>query len=269
MYWFVQDQYIEERLAIHALILINLQCNDIIDTACGIKMRDTDRDIIRNLNLFCDMQPQRFEALLTAAYAQQFPAHVDLIREGDPADFLYVVLEGSVELFSASHGRESSMAVVTPVSTFILAATIKDAPYLMSARTIAPSKLLLMPSRNVRSAFDDDPDFARAIVTELATCYRSVVKSMKNLKLRTAIERVGNYIVRLHDKSGRADIVELPFGKRSLASILGMTPENLSRAFGALQSHGILMDGARIEITDRAALEAICKPNPLIDDPLS
>lgn len=232
-------------------------------------MRDSDRDTIRNLNLFCEMAPQRFDILMTAAYAQQFPAHVDLIREGEPADFLYVVLDGCVELFATNHGRESSMAIVSPVSTFILAATIKDAPYLMSARTIAPSKLLLMPSRNVRIAFDDDPDFARAIVTELATCYRSVVKSMKNLKLRTAIERVGNYIVRLHDKSGRADIVELPFGKRNLASILGMTPENLSRAFGALQSHGILMDGSRIEITDRAALEAICKPNTLIDDPRS
>ena len=92
---------------------------------------------------------------------------------------------------------------------------------------------------------------------------------MKNLKLRTSIERVGNYIIRLQVKSGGADTVELPYGKKNLASILGMTPENLSRAFGALQSHGILMDGARIEITDRAALEAISKPNALIDDPRS
>jgi len=230
-------------------------------------MRDTDRDIIRGLKLFSQVDAERFDVLMTAAYAQRLPAHVDLIREGDPADFLYVVLEGCVELYSTSHGRETSMAIVSPISTFILAATIKDAPFLMSARTIEPAKLLLIPSENVREVFDQDPAFARAIVTELATCYRGVVKTMKNLKLRTAIERVGNYIVRLHDKSGQEKVVELPFGKRNLASILGMTPENLSRAFGALQSHGILMDGARIEIIDRAALEAICKPNPLIDDP--
>ncbi|MEE2565098.1 helix-turn-helix domain-containing protein [Hyphobacterium marinum] len=232
-------------------------------------MRDTDKDIIRGLRLFADVEADKFDSLMMAAYAQRFPAHVDLIREGETADFLYIVLEGSVELFSTSHGRETSMAIVAPVSTFILAATIKDAPYLMAARTLEPSKLLLIPSSNVRTVFGDDPAFARAIVTELASCYRSVVKSMKNLKLRTAIERVGNYIIRLHDKSGKADIVELPFGKRNLASILGMTPENLSRAFGALQSHGIMMDGARIEILDRAALEAISKPNPLIDDPRS
>lgn len=232
-------------------------------------MRDADKDTIRGLRIFEDVEADKFDSLMKAAYAQRFPANVDLIREGDTADFLYVVLEGSAELYSTSHGRETSMAIVSPVSSFILAATIKDAPYLMAARTLEPSKLLLIPSSNVRTVFDNDPAFARAIVTELATCYRSVIKSMKNLKLRTAIERVGNYIIRLHDKSGKADIVELPFGKRTLASILGMTPENLSRAFGALQSHGILMDGARIEILDRAALEAISKPNPLIDDPRS
>jgi CRP/FNR family transcriptional activator FtrB len=229
-------------------------------------MRESDKEIIRSLKIFSEVDERLFETLVTAAYAQRFPAQVDLIHEGESADFLYIVLEGCVELFAGSHGRETSMAIVSPVSTFILAATVKDAPYLMSARTVEPSKLLLIPSQNVRDVFDQDPAFARAIVTELASCYRSVIKSMKNLKLRTAIERVGNYIIRLHDKSGKADIVELPFGKRNLASILGMTPENLSRAFGALQSHGILMDGARIEIIDRAALEAVSKPNPLIDD---
>ena len=232
-------------------------------------MRQTDRDIVRNLQLFSDTDESVFDDLMTAAYAQRLPPHVELIREGEPADFLHIVLDGSVELFSSGHGRETSLAIVTPVSTFILAATVNDAPFLMSARTIEASKLLLIPSQNVRDAFHKDKHFAEAIVTELAKCYRGVVKSMKNLKLRTSIERVGNYIIRLQEKSGGQDMVELPYGKKNLASILGMTPENLSRAFGALQAHGILVDGPRIEITDRTALEAVSKPNPLIDDPRS
>ena len=47
-----------------------------------------------------------------------------------------IVLNGSVELFSNLNGRETSVSTVRPISTFILAATIKDAPYLMSARTL-------------------------------------------------------------------------------------------------------------------------------------
>lgn len=232
-------------------------------------MRDEDRQIIRKLPLFSKMEECHFDQLMRAAYAQRIPPHVDLIREGEPADFLYLVMEGRVELFSSSHDRETSMAIVSPVSTFILAATIKDLPFLMSARTVTASALLLIPSPNVRDVFEEDPEFARAIVTELATCYRSVVKSMKNLKLRTAVERVGNYLLRLHDKVGQERVVTLPYGKKNLASILGMTPENLSRAFGALQAHGIIMDGARVEIDDREALASFCKPNPLIDDPRS
>lgn len=232
-------------------------------------MRDEDRQSIRKLELFSSLSDAGLDVLLNAAYVQRFPSHVQLIREGDPADFLYVVLQGAVELFSANHARETTMAMVTPVSTFILAATIKDAPFLMSARTVKPSQLLLIPSSNVRNVFEKDPAFARAIVAELACCYRVVVKSMKNLKLRTAVERVGNYLLRLQDGANGSNEVVLPMGKKQLASMLGMTPENLSRAFLALQSHGVMVDGPRIEILDTEALAAFCRPTTLIDDPNS
>lgn len=232
-------------------------------------MRDIDRLTIRELELFSSLGDSKFDALLSAAYVQRIPPHVQLIREGEPADFLYVVLEGAVELYSANGIRETAMTMVTPVSTFILAATIKDAPFLMSARTIEPSKLLLIPSPNIRAMFEDDAGFARAIVTELANCYRVVVKSMKNLKLRTTVERVANYLLRLQVRQGGVDVLTLPMGKKLLASILGMTPENLSRAFAVLQSHGVLVDGPRIEIIDRDALIAFAQPSPLIDDPNS
>jgi len=45
-----------------------------------------------------------------------------------------------------------------------------------------------------------------------------------------------------------------------------MTPENLSRAFGALGEHGIAVSGAQVTITDRAALEAFSRPDPVRDD---
>ena len=38
----------------------------------------------------------------------------DLIDEGDPSDFLHIVLSGSVELFSTWNGRETTMATVIP-----------------------------------------------------------------------------------------------------------------------------------------------------------
>ena len=46
-----------------------------------------------------------------------------------------------------------------------------------------------------------------------------------------------------------------------------MTPENFSRATKSLQSDGVAMDGMRIIITDRKALEAVAGPDALMDGP--
>lgn len=226
---------------------------------------DSDLSEMRSLHLFEDMDDTHFGSLMQGTYVQNFPPQIELIAEGDRSDFLYVVLTGSVELFSSWNRRESSMATILPVSTFILAATIRDAPYLMSARTLEKSRIALIPSQDVRAVFDLDAQFARAIVTELALCYRSVVKNTKDLKLRTSLERLANYLLRQQRYSGMANEFELRLEKRRLASLLGMTPENLSRAFKNLKSYGVRVDGNRISITDQADLEKFAKPDPLID----
>lgn len=221
---------------------------------------------IRKLYLFSKMAPENYGRLMRASYVQNFPPQVELISEGEPSDFLHVVTEGSVELFSRWNGNETSMATIRPVSTFILAATIKDAPYLMSARTLEKSRIALIPSQDVRDVFEIDAAFARAIVTELASCYRGVVKGTKDLKLRSSLERLANYLLRQQSVSGGGASFDLQIEKRRLASLLGMTPENLSRAFKTLQAYGVTVSGNRIEIADEDDLRRFAKPSPLIDD---
>lgn len=229
-------------------------------------MPESDFPDIRRLHLFADMDDDHFRALLRGSYVQNFPPQIELIEEGDPSDFLHIVLSGSIELFSSWNGRETSVATVRPISTFILAATIRDAPYLMSARTLEKSRIALIPSQDVRAIFGVDGNFARAIVTELAQCYRSVIKAQKDLKLRTSLERLANYLLRQQRYAGSGTAFELDVEKRRLASVLGMTPENLSRSFKGLQPYGVTVNGTRITIGDQADLERFAKPNPLIDD---
>lgn len=229
-------------------------------------MRSEELPRIRQLPLFHSMEEEHFQALTNAAYLQHFPPQVELIHEGDPADFLYIVVEGAVELFAKSNDREASMAMVRPVGTFILAAVLKDAVYLMSARTTEKSRVLMIPSENIRNIFERDEAFARAIVVELASCYRSVVKDHKGLKLRTGVERLANRLIRFHNDQGANGSVELPYDKRTLASLMGMTPENLSRAFNTLKPYGVKVDGSRVYLHDLEGLTGLAKVNPLIDD---
>ncbi|USG62516.1 cyclic nucleotide-binding domain-containing protein [Sneathiella marina] len=228
-------------------------------------MRSADLPEVRSIHLFQAMEEETFDSIVKAAYFQTFPDHVVLIEEGDPADFLYVVVEGCVELYASANGRETTMAMVSPVGTFILAAVLKDAVHLMSARTSQRSRILMIPSEDIRAAFVKDPAFAGAIIQELANCYRSVVKEHKNLKLRTGVERLANRLLRYHNDQGCHGFLLLPHDKRTLASLLGMAPENLSRAFNTLKPYGVTVDGAKVHLGDISALEALAKPSQLID----
>ena len=229
-------------------------------------MPDSHLKDVRDLPLFHAMDATNFDALMRGSYVQNFPAQIDLVTEGDPADFLHVVIEGAVELYAGWSGRETSIATVRPISTFILAATIRDAPYLMSARTLERSRIALIPSQDVRAIFDRDGNFARSIVAELAQSYRSIVKTTKDLKLRTSLERLANYLLREQRRQSGPAAFDLPYDKKRIASLLGMTPENLSRAFRSLEPYGIDINGARIVVRDQDELERFARPSPLIDD---
>lgn len=220
---------------------------------------------VRALALFREVSTSSFSALMRGAYVQNFPPHTELITEGDTADFLHVVASGSVELFSSWSGRTTSMSILSPPATFILAATIEDRPYLMSTRTLTKSLIVMIPSEDVREVFETDCVFAKSIVRELAASYHEAVRHAKNIKLRTSVERLANYLISNHAVAGNTGTFALEVEKKKLASFLGMTPENLSRAFAALKKHGVSVSGSTITVSDHTKLNTFARPTYLID----
>ncbi|MBZ0139202.1 MAG: helix-turn-helix domain-containing protein [Pseudorhodoplanes sp.] len=230
-------------------------------------MRDSDRTVIRALALFREIAEAEFDRLVEGAFLQRFPMHVVLINEGEHADFLHIIVEGVVELFARYEARETTIEILQPVTTFIPAAVVRDDVYLKSARTLAPSRILMIPATNVREMFGRDPVFARAVVDEVALRYRRLVRALKDQKLRTGAERLANWILETDRQQGSRGRVSMPYEKRTLSALLGMTPENLSRTLASLTAHGISGNGREILISDRDALLRCARPDPLIDGP--
>lgn len=231
-------------------------------------MRVEDREEVRKLQLFAGVSEELLDTMLKVSFLQRFPAHVELVREGDPADFLHVVLDGQVEVYSAYRDRETTVSVIGPGHSFIVAAVLVDRLYLKSARALTTARILMIPSDAVRHVFAVDACFARTLAIELASAYRTVVKELKNQKLRSSLERLANWLL-AHDRStGSTGHFTLPFDKKVLASRLGMAPEVLSRSFTTLAAYNVRVNGPVITIADRDALIRLAQPCPTIDDPV-
>src|SRR5690606_37350059 len=69
--------------------------------------------------------------------------------------------------------------------------------------------------------------------------------------------RVAHYLLDLPGKAKLDGVtVQLPLAKKDVASLLGITPESLSRQLGILQSAGVItVRGRSIEIHDPSRLE--------------
>lgn len=230
-------------------------------------MRSEEMDEAKGLPLFDKVATELVEKLLRASFLQRFPAHVELVSEGQPADFLHVIVEGRVEIFSAFRDRETTVSVLGPGATFILAAVITDRPYLKSARSLEPCRILLAPAELVRQVFSADGAFARNIALELARNYRAVVKELKNQKLRTAIERLAAWLLNEDERGAGNGSFDLPFEKKVLAARIGIAPEVLSRSFATLAKYHVDMKGRSIRLGDRAALARLAGPTRYLDDP--
>lgn len=229
-------------------------------------MRTQDIEAVREQRIFTGVDPTCVDDMLHASFLQRFPPHVELVSEGEPADFLYVVIEGQVEVFARYCDRETTISVLGPGSCFITAAVVLDRVYLKSVRSLTNARALLIPADAVRRCFAQDAAFARALAIDLALAYRSVVKELKNQKLRSGIERLANWLLVAHAESGSAPSFALPFEKKILASRLGMAPEVLSRAFATLAAYQVRVSGSNVEIGDLDALHKLARPIATIDD---
>lgn len=232
-------------------------------------MRTTDLEQVRALPLFADVTPENFARLTDAALLQRFPAGVTFIHEGERPDFLHILIDGLVEIYTEQSSGEVGISLVRPVATLILAAIVVDQPYLNSTRTLGDSRVLLLPAERVREVFGLDASFARSMVTELAFAYRGAVKKLKSQMTRSGSERLANWILAEMTRPGHRGIVTVPFDRATLASHMGMTRENLSRSLAQLSDHGLRVRGREIFVDDVDLLERFAKPQSLIDDPAS
>lgn len=228
-------------------------------------MREGQLKLIHGLPIFRHLEDAVFAETLAACRIMEFaPLDIIAVERVMPKD-LFILLDGLVENFSERDGKSTTLSLMRPPAAFILAAVVMRRPYLVSVRAISAAKALAMPIELFHALFARDPQFALSASQELATRYRDMVKELKNLKTRTAVERLANWILSEAHFAGDKDEFEMMIGKAMLASRLGMTNEHLSRAFAQLRDLGVETSGRHIRITNRIGLESFARPDPLID----
>lgn len=222
-------------------------------------------DLLADFAPFVGLNDSARRNLARHAMTMQVPRHTIIFDQGQSPTAQVVVLEGTVHLSGFTEGRPRMLVeVVTSPDLLLPAAVLEDAPYLLRAQAAIECKLLLVPAEAWRHLVESEPAAALGVISCLTRQFRRMTRQVKNLKLRTTTQRVAAYLLALNDSDSGMEI-ELPYDKGAIATELGMTRESLSRAFVALETDAIAVNGSKIRIHDRQRLTSYCPIDPLID----
>lgn len=228
-------------------------------------MTEIKQKIGHELRLFSEISCAELKRLNSATEIQEVPPHVDIVREGGPCHHLHIILEGAVELYATCGLKEATIDVLKPGDSFILAAVVRDAPYLMSARSLRSSQLLVIPGREFRASLRRDRGLALATSVELSRAFRAKVRQIRGQKLRSAQMRLASYLMAEVGDANEPFRVYLSYSKKTLASLMGLEPESLSRVFASLEPYGVEVMDNKIVVHDPCKLKELAIYNSIVD----
>ena len=202
------------------------------------------------------------ERLLDRSRIERVAPRAELIRDGEIPTHLHIVLSGLVDLSCNYKGHECTALMMAAGDVFMPAAALYAEPYLISARALTTSQIMMIEAEIVRREARTCTELARSLARVMAGQWRVALKIILDLKCRSPSQRLAAFLLRLHDAAQPGPPAEVPFSKRQLASRIGMQPETLSRTLQTLAGNGLYLRGRQIIVTNREAAEEFCGPDP-------
>jgi CRP-like cAMP-binding protein len=219
---------------------------------------DAPTQALWKAGLCCECARDALAGYDLEASFRTFARDTVLFEEGDSADRLHVLVAGRVELSSLGNDGEAAIVdLVRPTQPLMLSSVILDEPYVVQACAVDEIRVLEMPGNVLRQLVEENVAVGAAVSKALALENRSVLQQLKMLKMDRSLQRFCRYLLSLRHDGSNLEHIKLPFSKRSIAGLLGMTPATLSRLLFDLRTLGVEVNGNELTIEDRARLNAV------------
>lgn len=180
-----------------------------------------------------------------------YAADEEIFGEDEHADYVYRIVSGAVRTCRIlADGRRQIIGFHMPGEVFGCAATEH---HRTSAEAITDTRVLVFERSQLERLASHNVEAACRLWAMTARDLEQAEEHVLTLGRRSAVERVGAFLLDLDDRAGVAGTIDLPMTRRDIADYLGLTLETVSRSLSQLQSDGalVLSDARRIALHRR------------------
>jgi CRP-like cAMP-binding protein len=171
-----------------------------------------NKPILSEFRFFSEVAPKTLEAIAAACRIMNFPAQTVVYRPGEPADMLYCLVQGDVELSLEVHDKSLKADVqheesvhrqmveqikeiivdsVRPRQIFGWTALMAEGKRALIARCTQPTKVYALPAAELKGMIAKDHTLGYLIFKRLADIIDKRLKTRTDLLLEAWLEAFG------------------------------------------------------------------------------
>ena len=192
--------------------------------------------------LFRDLDRELLAQIAERACWRELDAGAPLFAKNDPGNRFYLVKTGTMKLFLlAEDGQEHVMELIGREHLFAEAVMFMGGRYPVHAAALEPTRLIAFDAGFFMSLLRGNTDLCLALLAAMSRRVHGLVTEIDRLTLQTGVQRFAQYLLaQPAQKSADTRTIRLPASKQTIASLLGIQPETLSRILSKLRDEGLI-----------------------------
>lgn len=219
---------------------------------------------LKKIPIFGTLNASDMEEVKPYLIPAKFRKKEVIFSEGDPSDWLYVVIKGKVKITKLSQsGREIILEIISPMDFFGGVAVMRGFPYPANAVAMDDAELLKISRSNLMRVLDRFPNLMYCMAMNIGDRIKGSHEALKNIAVEKVESRIASMLIKLADKAGsKTDgcvTIDMKLTKQDIAEMVGTTVETSIRTMSKFKKLGIVSEkGGKITIKDIHKLKALC-----------
>ena len=209
---------------------------------------------LKSVPLFSTLSEAELSLMLASTQHRNYATRAMILRAGEAADGLYVVLSGRVRLRLADgNGHEIIVAEVGPGELFGDIGLTDGATRLGDVPALQACEILFVPRKNVLECLAQDPAATFSLLSSVIDRLGEAYRKIGTLALVDVYGRVARVLLEAGSEV-RGEWLVQP-GSEQIAAMVGASREMVSRVVKSMINQGLVRRHKRkLIVLDRAAL---------------
>ena|GEM_PF-559424 len=206
---------------------------------------------LKNTDIFSGLSDEEMDCFQRVARTCSYKKGKVIYIEEDPAKYFFIIISGWIKLFHTTVEGDEVIADMLTVGHIVGENAIfeKDR-HTSSAMVVSDVQLVSLPAALLKEQIRLNPTLALNMLSSMSRHHRRHYDEIALNVMQSAPQRIGRFLLKLCPEGEKGDVVlQLPFDKALIASMLGMDGATFSRALNILRlKTNIRVSGTRVEI---------------------